>query len=90
MTGPGGLKSSPALVQHAAGSMVMDIVRGEHRDPARLIVAPAIKPLEQHQAAAHREVRGPLADCQDVVGDPVEHRRKPLARHGPCLGFDHS
>ena len=34
MTGPGGLQGPPALVQHALGSMVMDIVRGEHGNAA--------------------------------------------------------
>ena len=34
MTGPGGLKGPPALVQHALGTMVMDIVRGEHGNAA--------------------------------------------------------
>ena len=34
MTGPGGLKGPPAVFQHALGSMMMDVVRGEHRDPA--------------------------------------------------------
>ena len=36
MTGPGGLKGPPALLQHALGSIVMDVVRGEHRDPAQV------------------------------------------------------
>ena len=34
MTGPGVLKGPPAPVQHALGSMVMDIVRGEHGNAA--------------------------------------------------------
>ena len=34
MTGPGGLKGPPALVQHPLGTMVMDIVRGEHGNAA--------------------------------------------------------
>ena len=34
MTGPSGLKGPPALVQHALGTMVMDIVRGEHGNAA--------------------------------------------------------
>ena len=34
MTGPGGLKGPAALLQHALGSIVMHVVRGEHRDPA--------------------------------------------------------
>ena len=28
MTGPGGLKGPPALLQHALGSIVMDVVPG--------------------------------------------------------------
>ena len=34
MTGPSGLKGPPALVQHALGSMVMDVARGEHGNAA--------------------------------------------------------
>ena len=32
--GPGGLKGSLTLFQHAVGSMMMDILWGEHRDPS--------------------------------------------------------
>ena len=31
--GPGGMKGPLTLFQHAVGSMMMDIIWGEHRDP---------------------------------------------------------
>ena len=34
MMGPGGLKGPLTLLQHAVGSMMMDIIWGEHRDPS--------------------------------------------------------
>ena len=40
VTDPGGLKGAPARVQQAAGAMMMDIVRGEHRDPAMAMGMP--------------------------------------------------
>ena len=33
VAGPGGLKGSLTLFQHAVGSMMMDIIWGEHGDP---------------------------------------------------------
>ena len=48
MTDPGGLKGPSALVQHALGSMVMDIVRGEHRDPAMAMLD--VVPREERSA----------------------------------------
>ena len=52
MTGPGGLKGPPALVQHALGSMVMDIVRGEHRDAAMTMLG--VVPREERSAEGDR------------------------------------
>ena len=52
MPGPGDLKGPPALVQHALGSMVMDIVRGEHRDPAMAMLG--VVPREEPSAGGYR------------------------------------
>ena len=49
---PGGLKGAPALVQHALGSMVMDIVRGEHRDRAMAMFG--VVPREERSAEGDR------------------------------------
>ena len=54
MTGPGGLKGAPALVEHALRSMMMDVVRGEHRDPA---MAPLADRLIHGQDPIHRPLR---------------------------------
>ena len=43
-----GLKGPSALVQHALGSMVMDIVRGEHRDAAMAMLG--VVPGEERSA----------------------------------------
>ena len=58
MTGPGGLKGPPALLQHALGSIVMDVVRGEHRDPAMAMFG--VVPREERSAEGDRggDVRG--------------------------------
>ena len=52
MTGPGGLKGPPALVQHALGSMMMHVVRGEHRDPAMAMLS--VVPREERSAEGDR------------------------------------
>ena len=52
MTGPGGLKGPPALLQHALGSIVMDVVRGEHRDPAMAMFG--VVPREERSAEGDR------------------------------------
>ena len=52
MTGPGGLKGPRALVQHALGSMMMDVVRGEHRDPAMAMLG--VVPREERSAEGDR------------------------------------
>ena len=52
MTGPGGLKGPPALLQHALGSIVMDAVRGEHRDPAMAMFG--VVPREERSAEGDR------------------------------------
>ena len=52
MTGPGGLKSPPALVQHTPGSMMMDTDRGEHRDPAMAMLG--VVPGEERSAEGDR------------------------------------
>ena len=52
MPGPGGLKGPPALVQHALGSMMMDVVRGEHRDPAMAMLG--VVPREERSAEGDR------------------------------------
>ena len=48
MTGPGGLKGPSALVQHALGSMMMNVVRGEHRDAAMAMLG--VVPREERSA----------------------------------------
>ena len=62
VTGPGGLKGPPALVQHALGSMVMDILRGEHRDAAMAMLG--VVPREERSAEG------------DGSGDVVEAPRE--------------
>ena len=52
MTGPGGLKGPPALLQHALGSIVMHVVRGEHRDPAMAMFG--VVPREERSAEGDR------------------------------------
>ena len=52
MTGPGGLKGPPALLQHALGSIVMDVVRGEHGDPAMAMFG--VVPREERSAEGDR------------------------------------
>ena len=52
MTDPGGLKGPPALLQHAPGSIVMDVVRGEHRDPATAMFG--VVPREERSAEGDR------------------------------------
>ena len=52
MTGPGGLKGPPALLQHVLGSIVMDVVRGEHRDPAMAMFG--VVPREERSAEGDR------------------------------------
>ena len=52
MTGPGGLKGPPALLQHALGSIVMHVVRGEHRDPAMAMFG--VVPREEPSAEGDR------------------------------------
>ena len=64
MTGPGGLKGAPALVEHAPGSMMMHVVRGEHRDPA--MAMPGVVPGEERPAEGDRG--------GDVVEAPGEAR----------------
>ena len=64
MTGPGGLKGAPALVEHAPGSMMMDVVRGEHRDPAMAMLG--VVPGEERPAEGDRG--------GDVVEAPGEAR----------------
>ena len=64
MTGPGGLKGAPALVEHAPGSMMMDVVRGEHRDPA--MAMRGVVPGEERPAEGDRG--------GDVVEAPGEAR----------------
>ena len=54
MTGPGGLKGAPALVEHALGAMMMDVVRGEHRDPAMAMLG--VVPREERAAEGDRAV----------------------------------
>ena len=62
MTDPGGLKGPPALVQHALGSMVVDIVQSEHCDPAMAMLG-----------VVPREERSAEGDCGgDVVKAPRE------------------
>ena len=51
MTGPGGLKGPPALL-HALGSIVMHVVRGEHRDPAMAMFG--VVPREERSAEGDR------------------------------------
>ena len=48
MTCPGGLKGPPALVQHALGSMVMDIVWSEQGDAAMSMLG--VVPREERLA----------------------------------------
>ena len=52
VTSPGGLKGPPALVQHALGSMVMDMVRGEHSDPGMAMLG--VVPGEERSAEGDR------------------------------------
>ena len=62
MTGPGGLKGPSALVQHALGSMMMNVVRGEHRDAAMAMLG--VVPREERSAEG------------DGGGDVVEATRE--------------
>ena len=52
MTGPGGLQGPPALLQHALGSIVMHVVRGEHGDPAMAMFG--VVPREERSAEGDR------------------------------------
>ena len=52
MTGQGGLQGPPALLQHALGSIVMDVVRGEHGDPAMAMFG--VVPREERSAEGDR------------------------------------
>ena len=52
MTGPGGLQGPPALLQHALGSIVMDVVRGEDGDPAMAMFG--VVPREERSAEGDR------------------------------------
>ena len=90
MPGPGGLKGALALLEHALGSMMMHVVRGEHRNPAMAMLG--VVPREE------RAVEGACGG--DVVGAArkpgwyfsglergVElrqglHRRQPRRSHG--------
>ena len=47
------MKGPPALVQHAPGSMMMDVVRGEHRDPAVAMLG--VVPGEERSAEGDRD-----------------------------------
>ena len=62
MTGPGRLKGAPALVEHALGSMMMHVIRGEHRDPAMAMLG--VVPGEERSAEG--------AGGGDVVEAPGE------------------
>ena len=42
----------PPLVEHAPGSMMMDVVRGEHRDPAMAMLG--VVPGEERSAEGDR------------------------------------
>ena len=46
--GPGGLKGPLTLFQHAVGSMMMDIIWGEHRDPGMAVLG--VVPGEERPA----------------------------------------
>ena len=46
------LKGPPALLQHALGSIVMDVVRGEHGDPAMAMFG--VVPREERSAEGDR------------------------------------
>ena len=46
------LEGPPALLQHALGSIVMDVVRGEHRDPAMAMFG--VVPREERSAEGDR------------------------------------
>ena len=63
MTGPGGLKGPPALLQHAPGSIVMHVVRGEHRDPAMAMFG--VVPREERSAEGDRG-----GDVVEAAGKP--------------------
>ena len=52
MTGPGDLNGSPTRVEHALGSMRMDVVGGEHRDPAMAMLGTL--PGEERSAEGDR------------------------------------
>ena len=70
MTGPGGLKGPPALLQHVLGSIVMHVVRGEHRDPAMAMFG--VVPREERSAEGDRGGDVVEADdCDALRGDPL-------------------
>ena len=46
------MQGAPALVEHALGSMMMHVVRGEHRDPAMAMLG--VVPREERSAEGDR------------------------------------
>ena len=64
MTAPGGLKGPPAVFQNALGSMMMDVVRGEHRDPAMAMLG--FVPREER--SAERDRGGDVVEAPGEAG----------------------
>ena len=68
MIGPGGLKSASALVEHALRPMMMNIVQGEHRDPAMAMLG--MVPSEERSAEGNNGFATSATRCLNVRIEP--------------------
>ena len=80
MTGPGGLKDPPALVERPPGSMVINVVRGEHRDPAMAMLGVVLAQVYQRfdELVCNQRVAGGRG--------PLWHYKVPFAYSGNGSG----
>ena len=88
MTGPGGLKGAPTLVEHALGSTMMDVVGAEHGDSAMAMLGAV--PREERSAEGDHggdvlEAADPACDLRDQRDREPEQHSAPGDPHAGAL-----